>query len=164
MMETAKKIFKVGIYGQIEKMVDYLEKRYGVTNGWLNFSYTVGEFPENFKKTCLYLGLKEDTVIFATNYKLKNENNALVVIAPPNGKCKWDVLKEINWWMYPNPFYWCVEERKETTKEKIQKDIENCFNHLQNFCNFIELFGKHLKNVPKLVEITSDNNLTTQGE
>ena len=59
MMETAKKIFKVGIYGQIEKMVDYLEKRYGVTNGWLNFSYTVGEFPENFKKTCLYLGLKE---------------------------------------------------------------------------------------------------------
>lgn len=164
MMETAKKIFKIGIYGQIEKMTKYLEDRYNVTNGWLNFQYTVGEFPKQFKKTCLYLGLKENTVIFAVNSSVIGGNKALVVISPPNCNSNWSVLTEINWWMYPNLSYWAVEELKNTTKEKIQTDIENCFRHLQDFCNFIDLFGKHLQNVPRFTEIASDNNLSTQGE
>lgn len=162
MMETAKKFFKIGIYGQIQKMIDFLEKRYNITNGWLNFSYTVGEFPEDFKKTCIYLGLKEDTKVFGVNCMLGSTKKALMVISPPNCNKKWDVLTEINWWMYPNISYWNIEETKETTQESFQQAIENCFNHLQNFCNFIDLYSKHLKNVPKFTEIASDNNLSTQ--
>lgn len=163
MMETAKKIFKVGIYGQIQKMIDFLEKRYNISNGWLNFTYSVNEFPEDFKKTCLYLGLKENTTIFAVNYKFNNgQKHAVVVISPPNLNKKWDILKEVNWWMYPSISYWLVDENKDSTKESIQENIEALFNHLQDFCNFIDLFGKHLKNVPKFTEIASDNNLSTQ--
>ena len=84
MMETAKKIFKVGIYGQIQKMIDFLEKRYNISNGWLNFSYTVEEFPDDFKKTCYYLGLKSDTKVFGVNCMLGGKKKALMVISPPN--------------------------------------------------------------------------------
>lgn len=162
MMETAKKFFKVGIYGQIQKMIDFLEKRYNISNGWLNFSYIVEEFPDDFKKTCYYLGLKSDTKVFGVNCMLGGKKKALMVISPPNCNKNWDVLTEINWWMYPNISYWSIEETKDTTQESFQQAIENCFNHLQNFCNFIDLYGKHLKNVPKFAEIASDNNLSTQ--
>ncbi len=121
MMETAKKFFKVGIYGQIQKMIDFLEKRYNISNGWLNFSYIVEEFPDDFKKTCYYLGLKSDTKVFGVNCMLGGKKKALMVISPPNCNKNWDVLTEINWWMYPNISYWSIEETKDTLKNLSSK-------------------------------------------
>ena len=69
MLETIKRAFNMGIYGKIQKITDWLDQKYNITNCWVNFSYTVKNFPKDFRETCYYIGLKDADTIFAINYK-----------------------------------------------------------------------------------------------
>ena len=103
MLETIKRAFNMGIYGKIQKITDWLEQNYNIRNCWVNFSYTVKNFPKEFRETCYYIGLKDADTIFAINYKFTNgKQYTLVALSPPmDENCKTDdysVIFKRNYW------------------------------------------------------------------
>lgn len=161
-MEAIKKIFKIGIYGQVEQITKYLKDKYDIENCFLNkFTYNVEHFPKGFQDTCLYLGLKLDTPIFCVGYKLQGIETQLAVLAPPVSD-DYNSIIQTNWWIKPTCWYYVA---KNLSGYDLQNKIEDMFIRLQKFCNTIDLFGKYIKGFPKLNNIENDGlQTTTEGE
>lgn len=172
MLEPIKKAFKMGIYGKIQKITDWIEQKYNIENCWLNFKYDVRNFPDEFRNTCHYIGLKDDDTIFAANYKFGNGKvYSLVAISPPmDEKCKtsdYTVIFQRNYWQYPGKWYETFDEteyinKKKDKKAKIEDEVENIFVHLQNFCATIDMLTKQLKTMPVLQKANEDFIVTTE--
>ena len=161
-MEAIKKIFKIGIYGQVEQIIKYLKDKYDIENCFLNsFMYNVEQFPKEFQNTCLYLGLKLDTPIFTVGCKHEGVETQLSVLAPPVSD-DYNSIIQTNWWIKPICRYYVP---KNVSGYELQDKIEDMFIRLQKFCNMIDLFGKYLKEFSKLNSIENDYlQTTTEGE
>ena len=171
MLETIKRAFNMGIYGKIQKITDWLEQNYNIRNCWVNFSYTVKNFPKEFRETCYYIGLKDADTIFAINYRFTNgKQYTLVALSPPmDENCKTDdysVIFKRNYWQFQNRWFECFDEnlyiKEKNPHKRVEEQVENIFIHLQNFCQTIELLTKQLKAMPTLQKIETDFTKTTE--
>ena len=165
MFEPIKRAFKMGVYGQIQKITDWLEQNYNVTNCWINFNYRIKNFPKDFRETCYYIGLNDEDTIFAINYPFKNGKiHTLVALSPPmDENCKTDdysVIFKRNYWQYKSKWYETFDEylysKDKDSDKKVEEQIENIFVHLQNFCKTIDILTKQLKVMPELQKIESE--------
>lgn len=161
-MEAIKKIFKIGIYGQVEQITKYLKDKYNIENCFLHrFTYNVQQFPKEFQDTCLYLGLKLDTQIFSVGCKLIGTETQIAVLAPPIPD-DYNSVIQTNWWKKSEVWYYVAQN---VSGYDLQTNIEDMFIRLQKFCNMIDLFGKYIKGFPKLNNIENDSlQTTTEGE
>ena len=164
-------MFKMGIFGKLDKFDKLFKDRLGVNVIHLNYCITLKNLKESQKNILKHLGWDDDTIIFGINKEFNNVMCEIICIGPPcgtkNSKAYCDYLTTDNF--QPAWYHYSSEElsTKKTNKTGDKKEWENYdvlmdnldsfYESLQAFFNFLDIYEKQIKVIKDLCNISNDS-------
>lgn len=170
LLTTVKKVFKMGIFGKLDKFDKLFKDRLGVSVIHLNYCITLKNLKDSQRNILKHFGWDDDTIIFGINQQFNNVKCEVICIGPPcgnkNPKAYCDYLTADNW--QPAWYHYSSEEMaaKKTKKTGDKKEWENYdvlmdsldsfYESLQAFFNFLDIYEKQIKIIKDLCNISND--------
>lgn len=171
LLTQMKKVFKMGIFGKLDKFDKLFKDRLGVNIIHLNYCITINHLKDSQKNILKHLGWDDDTIIFGINKEFNNVMCEVICIGPPCGSKKSksysDYLTAENF--KPAWYHYSSEElsQKKTNKTGNDKEWENYdllmdaldsfYERLQAFFNFLDIYEKQIKVIKDLCNISNDS-------
>lgn len=171
LLTPIQKVFKMGIFGKLDKFDKLFKDRLGVNIIHLNYCITINHLKDSQKNILKHLGWNDDTIIFGINKEFNNVMCEVICIGPPQGvkntKAYYDYLTNEN----PKPawYHYSSEElsAKKSNKTGDKKEWENYdvlintldsyYESLQAFFNFLDIYEKQIKVIKDLCNISNDS-------
>lgn len=171
LLTQMKKVFKMGIFGKLDKFDKLFKDRLGVNIIHLNYCITINHLKDSQKNILKHLGWDDDTIIFGINKEFNNVMCEVICIGPPCGSKKSksysDYLTAENF--KPAWYHYSSEElsKNKTKKTGNAKEWENYdllmdaldsfYERLQAFFNFLDIYEKQIKVIKDLCNISNDS-------
>lgn len=168
LLTPIKKVFKMGIFGKLDKFDKLFKDRLGVNVIHLNYRITLENLKDSQKCILKHLGWDDDTIIFGINKQFNNVMCEIICIGPPcgniNPKSYCDYLTADN---FKPAWYHYSSEELSANKTGDKKDLDNYdvlmnnldsyYESLQAFFNFLDIYEKQIKVIKDLCNISNDS-------
>ena len=166
-----QKVFKMGIFGKLDKFDKLFKDRLGVNVIHLNYCITLNHLKDSQKNILKHLGWDDDTIIFGINKEFNNVMCEVICSGPPCGSKKSksysDYLTAENF--KPAWYHYSSEELSKNKTKKTGNDkewenydllmdaLDSFYERLQAFFNFLDIYEKQIKVIKDLCNISNDN-------
>ena len=167
LITNLKRVFKMGIFGKLDKFEKLFKDRLGVNVIHLNYCITLKNLKTSQKNILNHFGWDDDTIIFGINKEFNNVMCEVICIGPPcenhNPKAYCDYLTTDNW--QPAWYHYSSEEMaaKKTCDKKewenydvLMDSLDSYYESLQAFFNFLDIYEKQIKIIKNLCNISND--------
>ena len=160
-------MFKMGIFGKLDKFDKLFKDRLGVDVIHLNYRITVGNLKDSQQNILKHFGWNDDTLIFGINQTFRGFKCEIICIGPPVGSKKsksyCDYLTAENF--KPAWYHYSSVEMAKTKATGDKKELENYdvlmasldsfYESLQAFFNFLDIYEKQIKVIKDLCSISN---------
>lgn len=170
LITNLKRVFKMGIFGKLEKFEKLFKDRLGVNVIHLNYCITLKNLKESQKNILKHFGWEDDTMIFGINKQFNNYMCEVICIGPPcgnkNPKAYCDYLTAENckpaWYHYSSAERNARQSNKTGDKKEwdnydvLMDSLDSFYESLQAFFNFLDIYEKQIKIIKYLCNISND--------
>ncbi len=160
-------MFKMGIFGKLDKFDKLFKDRLGVNIIHLNYRVTVGNLKDSQQNILKHFGWNDETLIFGINQTFRGFKCEIICIGPPvgskNSKSYCDYLTAENF--KPAWYHYSSVEMAKTKATGDKKELENYdvlmasldsfYESLQAFFNFLDIYEKQIKVIKDLCSISN---------
>ena len=171
LLTEVKKVFKMGIFGKLDKFDKLFKDRLGVNIIHLNYRVTVGNLKDSQQNILKHFGWDDDTLIFGINQTFNDVMCEVVCIGPPVGSKKsksyCDYLTAKNFkpaWYHYSSVEMAQKKTKATGDKKewenydvLMASLDSFYESLQAFFNFLDIYEKQIKVIKDLCSISNDS-------
>lgn len=140
-----KRVFKMGIFGKLDKFEKLFEDRLGVNINQLNYCITLENLKDSQKNILKHLGWDDNTIIFGINKEFRGVMCEIICLGPPmgskNSKTYYDYLTAENfkpaWYHYSSEELKTNDNKELKNYDELMDSLDSFYESLQAFFNFL---------------------------